>query len=421
MKSVKAKSERDKHVVEAVVRRFGPLSRAKIHELTHIRPSATSQIVRELLKEGRLVEAGVDEGHLGRKGVLLRLNEQYQHLVGVEFDDESVTAGVTDLHPRITHQCTEPTLLSDGVEGLVRQLVSTTRRALSEAGMAASSIVGIGIADPGLVDSRRGITRTSSTIGFWRDVPLKAIFEREFGVPALVETRTRAKAVAERKECSDDRGDSMVYVDYGTGIGAGICVDGRMLLGYGSAGGEFGHTRVVEEGPACNCGSFGCLEAIAGMRAVEARVRRAIGDGGFTDVLEMAGGDVTRITGWMVFEAAGRGDKISSNIVAEVGRHLGLGIANLVNLFNPAVVVLDSSLRAAGNGLLDQITAIVKRQALRESTEHLQIRHARAVHKVGVLGVAQMVIDKHFEIPAFKLPPFLIERKESSPVVGANG
>ncbi len=421
MKSVRAKSERDKHVVEAVVRRFGPLSRAKIHELTHIRPSATSQIVRELLREGRLLEAGVDSGHLGRKGVLLQLNEQYQHLVGVEFDDEQVVAGVTDLHPRITHLWREATLLSEGVEGLVRQLVCATRRALSDAGIAPSSLIGIGIADPGLVDSRRGITRTSSTIGFWRDVPLKAIFEREFGVPALVETRTRAKTVAERRECGDGRGDSMVYVDYGTGIGAGICVDGRMLLGYGSAAGEFGHTRVVEEGPACNCGSFGCLEAIAGMRAVEARVRRAIADGGVTEVLAMADGDASRITGWMVFEAAGRGDKISSNLVAEVGKHLGLGIANLVNLFNPAVVVLDSSLRAAGDELLDQITSIVKRQALRESTEHIQIRHARVGPEVGVVGVAQMVIERHFEIPAFKLPPFLLEQTESSPVVGANG
>ena len=293
MKSVKAKSERDKHVVEAVVRGFGPLSRAKIHELTQIRPSATSQIVRELLKEGRLLEAGVDGGHLGRKGVLLKLNEQYQHLVGLEFDDEEVVAGVTDLHPRITHLCREQTVLADGVEGLVRQLVGLARKALQEANLAAESLIGIGIADPGLVDSRRGITRTSSTIGFWRDVPLKAIFEREFGVPALVETRTRAKTVAERRECTDGRGDSMVYVDYGTGIGAGISVDGRMLLGYGSAAGEFGHTRVVDEGPACNCGSFGCLEAIAGMRAVEARVRRAIADGGNTEVLEMAGGDVS--------------------------------------------------------------------------------------------------------------------------------
>jgi len=404
---VTAKSEWDKHVVEAVVRRLGPISRARIHELTQIRPSATSQIVRRLLQEGRLIEDGVQEGRLGRKGALLRLQEKFRHVVGVEFDDESVTAGVADLHPRITELVTEPTYLSGGAEGLIRQLVEATRRALAKAGMSADSLVGIGIADPGLVDRKRGVTVTSSTIGFWRQVPLKAIFEREFRVPVLVETRARAKTMAEHENGAAGRDDSLIYIEYGTGIGAGFRIDGRLLYGQESGAGEFGHTLLVENGPACNCGSFGCLEAIAGLRAVEARVRRAIEEGGQTEVLERAGGDPTRITGWMVFEAASHGDKISSHVVAEVARCLALGIANLANLLNPAVVVLDAKLRLAGQELLDQIATIVKRQALRESAEGLIVRYARLGDEAAVLGVAQMVLEEHFEIPPFKAPPFL--------------
>ncbi|MGH9667459.1 MAG: ROK family protein, partial [Bryobacteraceae bacterium] len=293
-----------------------------------------------------------------------------------------------------------------------------TRRALAEAGVSNRSLVGIGVADPGLVDSRRGVTVTSSTIPFWRDVPLKAIFEREFGAPALVETRTRAKAVAEREEGPANGGESMVYVDYGAGIGAGLFVDGRLLYGQGSAAGEFGHTHIVEDGPACNCGSFGCLEAIAGIRAVEVRVRRAISDGGNTAVLAMADGDVARITGWMVIEAASRGDKIASHIVSEVARYLGLGIANLVNLFNPGAVVLDARLKRAGSGFLDQVASVVKRQALRESTDQVQIRFARLGEGAGVLGVARMTLAKHFEIPMLKLPPFLQEAPELESTVG---
>ena len=418
MKHVNAKSQRDKHVVEAVVRRFGPISRARIHELTRIRPSATSQIVRELLSDGRLVQDGVEESTLGRKSVLLRLNEEYGSVVGVEFDDECVTAGVTDLHPKIRHICTEPPVLNAGTEGLVRRLIGITRRALAEAGVSSAALVGIGVADPGLVDSRRGVAVTSSTIPFWREVPLKAIFEREFGAPTLVETRTRAKAVAEREEDTASGTDGMIYIDYGAGIGAGLFVDGRLIYGQGSAAGEFGHTHIVEDGPACNCGSFGCLEAIAGIRAVEARARRAISEGGSTEVLKMAGGDPARVTGWMVFEAAARGDKISSHLMAEVARYLGLGIANLINLFNPGVVVLDARLRRAGDELLDQITGVVRRQALRESAEQVQIRYARLTEGAGVLGVARMTLAKHFEIPAFKLPPFLLETAEPAGTLG---
>jgi len=123
----------------------------------------------------------------------------------------------------------------------------------------------------------------------------------------------------------------------------------------------------------------------------------------------MAGGEADRINGWMVFEAASRGDKIAGNTVAGVGRYLGLGIANLVNLFNPGAIVLDWRLRAAGSTLLDEIAAIVKFQALREFTSHLQIRYATQGSEAGILGMARMVLDEHLAIPALKLPRFLEE------------
>lgn len=406
MKRVTAKPELDKQVVEAVIRQFGPISRARIHEITGIRPSATSQIVRHLLGEGRVLEAGVEQGHLGRKGVLLRLNERFGYVAAVEFDDETVVAGITDLAPQTTHVSCAPTELGGGAPGLVDQLIRVTRQAIRESGIDPATLVGVGVADPGLVDSRRGVTVTSSTIGFWKDIPLKKIFESEFNLPALVETRTRAKTVAEHRASGDGAG-TMIYIDYGAGIGAGLFVDGRLLYGQDSAAGEFGHTHIVEDGPVCNCGSFGCLEAIAGMRAVEARLRRAIDDGGYTELIAEAGREPSEITGRMVFEAASRGDKISVHIVAEVGHYLGLGIANMVNLFNPSVVVLDASLRPGGQQLLDQIVAIVRRQALRESTEHVEVRYARLPDHAGVLGAAAMVLEKHFEIPSFKVPAVL--------------
>jgi predicted NBD/HSP70 family sugar kinase len=397
VKPFSARPELDKQIVEALIRQFGPISRAKIHQMTRIRPSATSQIVRQLLSEGRILEAGVENGHLGRKGVLLRLNDEFRHVGAVEFDDETIIAGITNQAPRITHVTCAPTVLNLGTEELIRQLVDTLKRAIAESGIEPGSLAGIGIADPGLVDSRNGVTVTSSTIAFWKNVPLKQIFEAEFGLPVLVETRTRAKTVAERKAAGNGA-ETMVYIDYGTGIGAGLFVDGRLLYGQHSAAGEFGHTHIIEDGPACNCGSFGCLEAIAGLRAVEARVRRALADGGHTELVEMAGGDPSRITGWMVFDAASRGDKISINIVAEVGRYLGLGIANMVNLFNPAIVVIDSSLQAAGQDLLDQIMMIIRRQALREFAENIQVRYGRVPNHAGVLGAASMVLDRHFDV-----------------------
>jgi predicted NBD/HSP70 family sugar kinase len=410
IKQVNGKTERDRHVVEAIVRRFGPISRARIHELSQIRLSATSTLVRSLLQEGRLVECGVEESTVGRKSVLLQLNESYGSVVGIEFDDESLTVGVSDLYPRMRHLITEHVQLDGGQEKLIRQLLSVTRRVLQEARIRKGNIVGIGVADPGLVDRQHGVTLTSSTIPFWRRVPLREIFEREFGVPVLIETCTRAKAVAEHEaEGGDHARSSMIYVDYGSGIGAGLYVDGRLLYGQGSAAGEFGHTCLAPDGPVCTCGSFGCLEAMVGLRAVEARVRRLLLQGASSSVLDAAGGNPEAVTGWMVFGAASGGDKVASNVVAEVAQYLGLGIANLVNLFNPGLVVLDARLQLAGPELVEGIASVVRRQALREATEQVVIRYASVTEAAGALGVARLVLERHFAIPAFRMPPFLME------------
>jgi predicted NBD/HSP70 family sugar kinase len=406
MKHVDNKRDRDKLIIEAVVRRFGPVSRVRIHELTEFRKTTISDLARELLEEGRLVEAGPSDNPMGRKQVLLQLNSDYGSVVAMEFDEHTVVAGVLDLQLGIREIIKEPTNLAGGVECLLTQLQACARRVIREAGIRTESVLGMGIADPGLVDSRRGVTTTSSTIEFWRDVPLKQTFEREFNIPATVESKTRAKTVAERMLGAGDKCRNMIYVDYGVGIGAGIIVDGHLLYGQDCAAGEFGHTHVVEGGPACKCGSIGCLEAVVGANAIVTWVSKALGEGANSS---LAGLDAGNITAWMVLEAASAGDKICGNIVAELGNCLALGISNLVNLFNPAIVVLDQRLESAGNGLLDQIMQGIKRQALSNSVERLSLRFAKLAGEPGLLGIGILVLDKHFEIPALRPPRFMIE------------
>ena len=235
MKHVTATLDHDRHVIRAVIRRFGPISRERVHELTRLRRSSISGIVREWIREGWLVECGRSNNAMGRKQVLLQLNEDHRFVAAVEFDDETVVAGVMDLHPRIVATVIEGTRLDRGKQGLQKQLIACVRKALSRAGVKANALLGIGVADPGLVDSRAGATIASSTIDFWQQIPLRHIFEREFGVPVLVETRTRAKTVAERTLGAGQMLDSMIFVDYGSGIGAGIILDGKLLYGQSCA------------------------------------------------------------------------------------------------------------------------------------------------------------------------------------------
>jgi N-acetylglucosamine repressor len=409
MKDVSTKRERDKSVIIDIVRRLGPVSRVDIHDLTRLRPGTISLLVRELLRENKLLEVGPSDNPLGRKQVLLRLNEESGFITAIDFDADAVVAAVLNLGARIKCSIKENTYLNGGMDGLIRQLLDCTTRVVEQAGIGTGSLVGIGVADPGLIDSREGVSITSSTIEFWKGAPLKRIFEAEFDVPFLLESNTRARTIAERILGAGHMASDMVYVEYGAGIGLGIVTEGKILRGRGECAGEFGHTHVVEGGPACKCGSFGCLEAIAGAPAIATRARTAVLEGAASRVLELAGGDPSLITGFHVIDAARQGDRMCSAILDDVEKYLGLGLANVVNLFNPSLLVLDRRLGMMDESVIDQIARVVRRQALQQSTEGLEFRYSELGEEAGVLGIALMVLEQLFEIPSIKLPKFLRE------------
>jgi N-acetylglucosamine repressor len=422
MRHVASIRDRDKAVMLDMIRRFGPLSRVEIHEFTRIRPASISQLTRELIGEGRILEAGLSDNPTGRKQILLKMNENAGTIVAVDFDADRVSAAAVDCRPAILGQIHfEPSDLSNGVEGLIAQLFRCAREVMRQSGADPSRIIGLGVGDPGTVDPREGRSVLSTTIEFWRDVPLRERFEREFGLPCIVESNTRARTIAEQMLGAGGRSEDMIFVEYGWGIGAGMISGGRVILGHNFGAGEFGHTHVTESGPPCKCGSFGCLEATVGIAALASRARRAIEEGGFSRCLEMAGGDAQAITGWQVLEAAEKGDKMSIALVEEIGEHLGLGIANLVNLFNPALIVLDKRLAVAGELVLDQIRRVVRRQALAACTGTLEFRFGTLGQEASLLGVALQVLEAAFEVPALKPPHFLVDRSLEPGARRSNG
>lgn len=400
MKHVGIKKELDQQIIEAFIWRFGPLSSSNIYELTHMQRSEISRIVRRLIKDGRIQEAGRGDNPLGRKRVLMRLNADYGFVLGVGFDDRDVEASVMDLQLKMRSHVSESASMESGAEGVVNQLLSCARTAISQAGLDATMLLGIGVAVPGLVNNQKGVLVMSSMIEFLKQVPFQAIFEKEFGVPASVENLTRAKAVAERALGAGEKAEDMIYVEYGSrGIGAGIIINRKLFYGSDYGAGEFGHIHIMEDGPACKCGSFGCLEAIAGAAAIEAKIRKAIAEGIRSEALALADGDPNKISGWTVLNAASIGDKACATILEQMGNYLGLGLANLVNLFNPSVLVIDQRLSLAGEDFVEHIIKVVKRQALSHLSKSLVVRFGKLGRDACVLGAGLLVLEKHFEIP----------------------
>ena len=391
-------AERDRALIASLIRSEGQLSRIEIHRLTNLRPATISKLTKELIDEGRIEEAGRSDNRMGRKQVLLRTNTEFGFVIAVDFDAEQVRAALVDLEPRVRGPVVhEPTITNRGKDGLIAQLIRCTHRAMAISSAARGKVLGIGVGDPGLVNASEGVSVFASTLESWQQIPLQQVFEDEFAIPTLIANNTRTKAVAERSLGAGAGSEDMIFLEYGRGIGAGIITGGRLLEGSRWAAGEFGHTHVTEDGPACRCGSFGCLEAIAGIGALEASMRRAIGQGGNSQALSLAGGEAENLTGWHVLQAARDGDKMSVALVEGVSNYLGLGLANLANLFNPSLIVLDKRLSLAGDQILDQIKRVVQRQALGHVTETLQFRYASLGEEAGLLGPVLLVLERIFE------------------------
>lgn len=410
MRYVSSQRDRDKGVILNVVRNFGPISRVEIHRLTQIRMSTISLITKDLIAESLLTEDGFSDNPTGRKQILLKINEHEGFILGIEFDADEVTVAILNLEPRIQHLSKEPTVRDGGTLGLVDQLKSCARRTLEAAGLETSQLRGIGIADLGPVNRKAGVSVMSSQLDFWRNVPLARLMEEEFNVPVYIDNATRCRGNAERLLGAGESDDDMVYIEYGAGIGSALFAGGRPIEGHRTSSGEFGHTRVAGEDIPCKCGSFGCLEAVAGAQALAARFREIAVEGVHSSALDLVAGNRASITGWHVLEAARQGDKISSVIVEEMMRYLAMGIGNVVNLLDPARVVLDSRLAACGPEFLDQLRRAIRMQALSHITSDLVVCYGKLREEAGVLGAGLLVLEVLFAIPELKPPRYLVEQ-----------
>jgi predicted NBD/HSP70 family sugar kinase len=213
----------------------------------------------------------------------------------------------------------------------------------------------------------------------------------------------------------------MIYVEYGAGIGAAIFSGGRVIEGCHTSAGEFGHTRVSTANVPCKCGSFGCLEAVAGGPALAARLREILREGGASTLLPRSGGDTESITGWDVLAAARAGDKLCLSIAAEMSRYLAIGLANLVNLLDPARIVLDQRLEVCGSDFLDDLRRAIRMQALSQLTDDLVICFGSMGETAGVLGAGLLCLEELFAIPELKPPQFLREGRAAALRISAGG
>jgi glucokinase len=332
----------------------------------------------------------------------MRAKERY--IVGVDLGGTNIVAGAmpVDGSREIAMQTT-PTLAEGGAEsvvdriaGMIEQVIAQT---MKETGAKRSDFLGVGIGSPGPLNRAKGIVIVTPNLG-WKNFPLRDEISSRVKLEATLDNDANCATLGEFWCGAAVGGTNVIGMTLGTGIGGGLILEGKLYHGSSDVAGEIGHTSIDSTGRRCKCGNYGCLEAYASGPAIAERAREALrGDEGESILISMVDGDQRKITAQTVYEASKRGDATAREVVRETARFLGTGVANLLNIFNPDIVVLAGGVTQAGDALFQPLRAEVRRRAFKPAVQACRIVPGALPHSAGVVGaIATFKMQKFGEL-----------------------
>lgn len=320
-----------------------------------------------------------------------------QTVLGVDLGGTHIRAAAIapDGQLRARRQC--PTGAEDGRDAVLDRIAATVNEAAAAAGLPADAPVGVAI--PGPVNPRTGVVGLAPNLHGWRDVPVRDLLGARLNRTIVLGNDANAAALGEWRYGAGQGTRHLVFLGIGTGVGGGIVVDGRLLLGEHGLASEPGHMVVALDGPPCTCGGRGCLEAFAAGWAI-ARDARQLLDAGMPSMLtELLAGDEA-LTGGLVTTAARQGDGLALEVLARAGRALGFGIASLVHIFNPEVVAIGGGVIAAGDLLFAPMREALDAQLMAPFKEGLRVVPSALDQDAGLLGAGVLAQGVSAELAA---------------------
>ncbi len=355
------------------------LSRVALAQDLGISPATVRLIADELSNAGLIVSSGMNLATGGRPSGRLKLNTARVLSLGLDLGEVDMRLGLFNLAGQMVAERRQP-FERDGRKVRLAQITAAVRQLLRSA---TTAVAGVGIAVPGLLDLDAGRVRYSANLG-WRDVPLRDHLVDAVGLPVFVDRNTNAAMFAEEWWGRVGLKDPALFVTLGSGIGVAIRMDGRFLRGVAGSAGELGHVVIDRAGPKCGCGQRGCLEAFASSGAVLRRYRALAGSRSTLEGIEA------------LALAARAGDIAATQALAEAAGHLAEGLTTVINLLNPASVVLGGELMEADRELLPAIRRAVRRHALGDSARQARIESATLAQTAPLIGAATLVFDALF-------------------------
>jgi glucokinase len=323
----------------------------------------------------------------------------HKYVVGVDLGGTKIFAGAMSIDgARVFATYNDLTVAKDGADAVTARIANAVEAViaatLAETGGARDEFAGIGIGAPGPLDRDEGVVVVAPNLG-WHDYPLSAKLRALTNLPVVLDNDANCATLGEWWIGAAKGTRNAVGVTIGTGIGGGLIINGALYHGASDVAGEIGHTTIDSTGRRCACGNYGCLEAYASGPAIAERAREALAGGEESLLTALSGGDLSRITAQLVYQASASGDAVAAEVVRDTARFIGTGIANLLNLLNPEVVVLAGGVTQAGEDLFAPLRAEVKRRAFKPAVDACRIVPGALGGQAGIVGAVAVFLARH--------------------------
>jgi predicted NBD/HSP70 family sugar kinase len=388
--------EINRSIILNALRDRAPISRAKLATATGLNKGTVSSLIKDLLDAQFVHEIGLGKNAGGgRPAIMLELNPRAGCILGVEVSPDFISGILTDFAAKILWRCQEPLGNLARQEDILKHVVAIIRDMLTHAEHDGRRVLGLGLGVPGLQNPQSSGSRYAPYLS-WRDGSLQSALERELGFPVHVDNEANLAVTGETYWGVARGYRNVLYLSAGQVLAVAVVLNNRVLSSTPDLGGDVGHMTIDVNGPECHCGNRGCWETFATESAVIRRVRGAIAAGQTSSLVETTCGNPDALRVPLVVQAARAGDPVAVDVLRETGRYLGIGLVNLINVFNPEMIVLGGRLSAVSDFLLPEINREIESRAAlwsRRAPQVLTAAHgADASMMGGIAAVYQRIL-----------------------------
>jgi glucokinase len=317
-----------------------------------------------------------------------------QPVIGIDLGGTKISTVLTNRDGTIIARDYRETRAMEGQKAVIGRILDAGSRVIEQASIPPSQVAAVGIGAPGPLDIEAGVVITPPNLPGWDHVPLKQIVQDHLGITTYLDNDANAAALGEYRFGAGQGVQHMIYVTVSTGIGGGLILDGKLYHGDGGIAGEVGHMTVLPNGPRCACGGLGHLEALSSGPAIARQARERVAQGTVTLMTTLAENDPERITAKLVAEAANQGDEEAECVLSEAMDYLGIGMASLVNLLNPQLIVIGGGVANIGERLFQPVRQAIDTLAFPDAAKAVRVVPAQLGNDAGVLGAAAVALSK---------------------------